>query len=320
MSSDLYSGITSIQLKDFTCVVVVTAVVYDFILIFPSEIDYVWKRPWSWVSTMFIFVRLSFRSRLLRAEANHRRTVFYLLMSWTIVVFLGVMDVLMILRIYAMYNRSRRILVILLVIYILVVVNLAVTTTLYTTTATYVSVTTGSLANYKFCVMTHEAAFLATILPFIPQFILSVLLCSLVVGKFVRESLRMHQAVKRLGLNQFLELFARESILFLSSEANPTLLSLITYIFPYVLAPRFVITVRELHSNMVGGHVDTGFGAVSQRTSMNHTIVFASAGEVLTRGTEMPAGGSTSRAEGAHGWSDDQHAGTTREAADDVCD
>ncbi|KAF9231088.1 hypothetical protein BU15DRAFT_68631 [Melanogaster broomeanus] len=230
----------------------------------------------------------------------------------------AVLLVLMILRIYAMYNRSRSIIVILLVIYIPVLVNLAITTVFYNTPTTYVSVTNLEVVDATFCIMAYKATFLETILRFMPQFILSILLCSLAVGQLVRESLQMHQAVKRWRSNRYLELFAWESILFLSvnlfycvafllnqfgsgSEANPTLLSLISYIFPYVLAPRFVVSVRELHSNMVGRHVDTGFGVVSQCISTNHNIVFTSAEEIVEHGADMVA-----------------DAGTTGEAADGV--
>jgi len=236
-------------------------------------------------------------------------TVLYRLANWTIVVFVGVAYVLLILRIYAMYNRSRRILVILLVIYIPVLVNLTVTTAFYNTHTSYVSVMNLEVVDTKFCVFTYKTTILEAILLLIPQLILSILICSLAVGKLVAESLQMHQAVKQWRLNRFFELFARECILFVSvdfffclasflnafgsgstSTAGRTLLTLVASIFPYVLVPRFVISVRELCSNVVGGHVDTGFGVVSEHISTHHNIVFASAGEMLASGADMAAG------------------------------
>ncbi|KAF9235075.1 hypothetical protein BU15DRAFT_78375 [Melanogaster broomeanus] len=232
-------------------------------------------------------------------------TVFYQLTSWTIVMFLGVVYVLLILRIYAMYNQSRRILVVLLVIYIPVLVNITINVALYNTHTTYVSVINLEVVDIKFCDMAYKSTILEAILLLIPQLIFNILICSLAVGKFVTESLQMHQAVKQWRLNRFLELFARESILFFSVYVRSflslakvtltsrwrarTLLSLVDSIFPYVLAPRFIISVRELHSNMIGGHVDTGFGVVSKCTSINHNIVFASAGEMPARGADMAA-------------------------------
>ncbi|KAF9235073.1 hypothetical protein BU15DRAFT_65151 [Melanogaster broomeanus] len=170
----------------------------------------------------------------------------------------------------------------------------------------------------KFCVFTYKTTILEAILLLIPQLILSILICSLAVGKLVAESLQMHQAVKQWRLNRFFELFARECILFVSVEscfnlpvsdfffclasflnafgsgststAGRTLLTLVASIFPYVLVPRFVISVRELCSNVVGGHVDTGFGVVSEHISTHHNIVFASAGEMLASGADMAAG------------------------------
>ncbi|KIJ06838.1 hypothetical protein PAXINDRAFT_19964 [Paxillus involutus ATCC 200175] len=57
MSAEIQSTLASIQLNDYVSVAIATAVVYDFILTFTNEIEYVWKRPWSWVSTLFVAVR-----------------------------------------------------------------------------------------------------------------------------------------------------------------------------------------------------------------------------------------------------------------------
>ncbi|KAF9225016.1 hypothetical protein BS17DRAFT_61505 [Gyrodon lividus] len=47
----------SLQLDDYKPVVIATAVGYDYILAFPTEIEFVWKRRWSWVSFLFLVVR-----------------------------------------------------------------------------------------------------------------------------------------------------------------------------------------------------------------------------------------------------------------------
>ncbi|KAN0092754.1 hypothetical protein V8E55_003538 [Tylopilus felleus] len=38
-------------------VVIITVVGYDYFLTLSQEIDYVWLRPWTWVSTLFVIVR-----------------------------------------------------------------------------------------------------------------------------------------------------------------------------------------------------------------------------------------------------------------------
>ncbi|KAF8838735.1 hypothetical protein BDN67DRAFT_61404 [Paxillus ammoniavirescens] len=56
-ASEIQSLLAAIQLNDYQSVVIATVVGYDFILTFSDEIEYVWKRPWSWVSMLFIVVR-----------------------------------------------------------------------------------------------------------------------------------------------------------------------------------------------------------------------------------------------------------------------
>ncbi|KAF8424394.1 hypothetical protein L210DRAFT_3653489 [Boletus edulis BED1] len=57
MSSDLKSVLESIVLNDYLSLAVVTAVGYDYILNFSREIEYVWRKPWTWVSTIFVVLR-----------------------------------------------------------------------------------------------------------------------------------------------------------------------------------------------------------------------------------------------------------------------
>ncbi|KAF8449461.1 hypothetical protein L210DRAFT_2664092 [Boletus edulis BED1] len=127
MSSDLQSALELLFLNNYTSIIIVVAVPYDYILTFSKEVEYVWCRPWTWVSTMFVIVRYmglllamltglggsSFVSGPLQVS-----TVIYLAAIWGFLVFLLAADVVMILRVYAMWNQSRTILWILLFIYV----------------------------------------------------------------------------------------------------------------------------------------------------------------------------------------------------------
>ncbi|KAF8548208.1 hypothetical protein OG21DRAFT_1489594 [Imleria badia] len=57
MSSDLQSALELLRMNDYASVVVITAVIYDYFLTFSRELEYVWHRPWTWVSTLFVMVR-----------------------------------------------------------------------------------------------------------------------------------------------------------------------------------------------------------------------------------------------------------------------
>ncbi|KAF8126692.1 hypothetical protein EV363DRAFT_559280 [Boletus edulis] len=53
----IQSALESIILNNDVSLVVVTAVAYDYILNFSREVDYIWCKPWTSVSTIFVIVR-----------------------------------------------------------------------------------------------------------------------------------------------------------------------------------------------------------------------------------------------------------------------
>jgi len=245
--------------------------------------------------------------------------VMNLINIWTSLVFIGAGDLLMILRVYAMYNRSRRILAILLVIYIPTLV-LSITSAAYSTGQKfYLSVL--AVADVKICVMgINDIAHVVTY-AIVALLVIGTLLCILAVAKFVRQSLEMHKALKQWRSDRYTKLFVRESLLYfianlilnvvsyISNSGTPFIvLGILSSVFPFVLGPRFVLSVRELCSYAVE-HVDTGFGAVSHV----NTIMFANPGDdtETTRGE----GGS----EGAQVWSHERDTGMRGKTADGAC-
>ncbi|KAF9225021.1 hypothetical protein BS17DRAFT_60768 [Gyrodon lividus] len=344
MSSDTQSILAGLQFNNYISVAIATAVGYDYILTFPAEIEYVWKRSWSWVSTLFLVVRyVGCLSAMLDAFLGSTfvpgpvvvRTVLDLILDWAPPVFLAIADLLMVLRVYAMYNRSRIILAILLAVYIPTIVLYLVTTGIVDDPKTSLTVSNPEVAGVKFCAatVTQKSTYLFSLYVVIPRFILSILLCIAAVARFVRQSLQMHKAIKQWRSDRYMKLLVRESILYFFANLLYSVASFIenfqtayiflamaSCIFPYVLAPRFVISVRELYSHAVAEHVDTGFGVGSQRRSMNiNTIIFASTGGMPSGDAEPAGGASEVGAEGVHGWSDDRGAETRGDAADAAC-
>jgi len=45
------------QQYDYLILVMLTIVVYDYVLIFSKEVEHIWMKPWSSVSTLFVMVR-----------------------------------------------------------------------------------------------------------------------------------------------------------------------------------------------------------------------------------------------------------------------
>jgi len=57
MASDLRFALEFLQLCDYATIMALSAVGYDYILTFAREVEYIWCRRWTWVSTMFVLVR-----------------------------------------------------------------------------------------------------------------------------------------------------------------------------------------------------------------------------------------------------------------------
>ncbi|KAF9233832.1 hypothetical protein BU15DRAFT_66268 [Melanogaster broomeanus] len=207
---------------------------------------------------------------------------------------------------------ARMILVILLGIYVPTISVLVVSAAIQDNTN--LSVTTTEVAHSQSCITIFNTTPSIVVYTFVPRFILGILLFILAVTQFVRESLEMYKAIKQWRSNRYMELLVRESILYFiayvplspcqakmnsstKSQYSPAsnllynvaclvsvlgmpanlVLTMGAAVVPYVVAPRFVLSVRALHSCVVGNHIDTGFGAGSQRTN-NSSVLFATHG------------------------------------------
>ncbi|KAF8548553.1 hypothetical protein OG21DRAFT_1516190 [Imleria badia] len=58
-SAPLQSALISLQQNNYLTLSIIAAVGYDYVLTFSNEIEYIWSKPWTWVSTLFILVRYS---------------------------------------------------------------------------------------------------------------------------------------------------------------------------------------------------------------------------------------------------------------------
>ncbi|KIJ66441.1 hypothetical protein HYDPIDRAFT_26792 [Hydnomerulius pinastri MD-312] len=130
---------------------------------------------------------------------------------------------------------------------------------------------------------------------YIPRIVLSLLLCILPVIQFVRHSVEMRKALGTWRANRYMKLLAGQCILYfgvnlLANVVEPLGLTLpnnvqvpiavLCLTLTFVLAPRFIISVRELHSR--AQHVDSGFGLGTQRLSLNgEDMAFASVEETV---------------------------------------
>jgi len=189
----------------------------------------------------------------------------------------------MILRVYAMWNRSRMILSILLFLYVVQTIIIVVWDGIYDNPA-HILVTIGQVLNLSFC---HNS-FIdipATVQMYriAPRLALAATLVILAISQTLKQSFEMYKVTKQWQPNRYMQKLVGDGILYfivnvlyhidyvLASVAAPTnntrlFLTVFLYILFYTLIPRLIISIRELYDHDIRGrfHIDTGFGVVSQ--------------------------------------------------------
>ncbi|KAF8130842.1 hypothetical protein EV363DRAFT_1334707 [Boletus edulis] len=204
--------------------------------------------------------------------------------SWAFIVFLSATlmcdIVMMILRVYPMWNRSR--------------------TILYT----HLSVTLAQVLDLSFC--NRYSLCNAT-----PRVVLAAALVIFAVSQTLKQSFEMYKATKQWQPNRYMQKLVGDGILYffvyvlyqidfvLTLAVAPTnntlvFLGVFLYVAFYILVPRFIISVRELYDHDVRGrfHTDTGFGVQLQSSAGLDTTMSAM---VFVDGNQSPeVGGTTS--------------------------
>jgi len=196
----------------------------------------------------------------------------------------------MILRVYAMWNRSKTIFVLLLFIYVPQVLVNVVWELVYARPGGTLSVTVDQVLNYKSC--TYSTTAPPGMYRTIPRFVLGSALLILAVIPTLTHSAEMHKLTKRWHTNRPMKLLVKEgsayfivNLLFnivnaiqISSPELTLLVDSITYALCCVIMPRFIMAIRELYDrNSRDGWrgVDTGFGVFSVPASGGNEDVSA---------------------------------------------
>ncbi|KAI9571040.1 hypothetical protein HD554DRAFT_2327130 [Boletus coccyginus] len=295
MSSDLQSALEAQQMNNYACFALLTTVLYDYVLTFSSEVHYIWVRkqqlsskvkvhysPIAQVLDLGLHIVCPGGSTFIPGPVRVS-TATYLLSDWTFPIFLSAADLVMILRVYAMWNQSKWILWVLLFIYVPTVIFSFVFVGIYNDPNTYLSVTVVQVLDFSVCSASFNGPSTLYLYTTIPGVTLGVALFNLALFKTLKQSVQMYRATKQWQPNKYMQLLLREGFFYFFVY---TLTTITTYLsqndlgltlFP--MMPRFIISVRELYDHNLHAcwqGVDTGFGIFSQPTA---SISFA---EVVT--------------------------------------
>ncbi|KAF8551159.1 hypothetical protein OG21DRAFT_1513128 [Imleria badia] len=223
-ASAIQSALTGLQQNNYGSLAMPIAIGYDCVLTFSNEIEYIWSKPWTWVSTLFIIVRYFglFNAIVTRSQVGSSFLpgpekvckILYIMSNWTYALFLSAADFTMILRVWAMYNRSRLLLSALLVLFCLQII-FAVLTLAINNDVMILSVATGQILQFSFCVIQPPAALaIWTKVGSVLQMTQGAVLCILAIVQCVRQSLRMHHATKEWQLSRYMILLVKQGVLY----------------------------------------------------------------------------------------------------------
>ncbi|KAF9232306.1 hypothetical protein BU15DRAFT_81397 [Melanogaster broomeanus] len=290
MASDPQSILGPIQLSDYLSVASATIISHDYILTFSNEVEYVWNRPWTLVSVMYIVLRYL---GLLVVMVESFGTAMFLFTAWGGNIFSIVIHLVFILRVYAMYNRSRIVLGILLFVYIPTTISILVLFGIINNPKThFLSITDVEVVNMELCTSSYNGGTKLIISQRVLSTVVNGVLCSFAIVQCIRYSLEMHKVLGKWQSNRYMKLLVQESILYFVMILLINIIALIQTLAtlsgtvqlmlvvlssfpPYIVGPHLILSVREFHSRILGEHIDSGFGLHSQRFSTSRGIIFA---------------------------------------------
>jgi hypothetical protein len=213
-------------------------------------------------------------------------TAIYLVLVWVSFIFFAAADLVMILRVYAMWNQSKRVFYILLFMYVAQVILSFVARDIYSPNTTYLSVTVVQIMDFSFCNISFNDAPSPLLLGATAlQFVFSVMLFILAVIPTLKESVVLYKATRQWQPNNYMQQLMQDGILyFLANIINNITLAwlqnditlnstsqlvlvFLNYTTVCPIMPRFIISVRELYDRSLRGRghgIDTGFGVSSQ--------------------------------------------------------
>ncbi|KAG2037995.1 hypothetical protein BDR03DRAFT_357355 [Suillus americanus] len=121
--------INSSRIASYFLVAASAGVMYDWALTLGQEVELLWRQRWSLMTVMYLSLRylgilyavLNILFDVLTIPVTDTVSrIMYLTMSWVDVVVLAIMGVIMIARLHAMYQQSRRLLVFLIIVFLAV--------------------------------------------------------------------------------------------------------------------------------------------------------------------------------------------------------
>lgn len=264
------SDVFGLLWNDNISVATITLISYDYLLLLDKEIQYVWKRPWSRMSILYLIVRYfglvlallwGFWGGLLYMPESpcYNLIVF---MEWGYSAYSCIAEVILIWRLYALYNRSKLLLRILLGLFLpIVAASIGADVFLYSRPSMFF-VNEIITPDATYCTFLFRTGFRPATywsIPMISFDVLLVILAAAKLGNHIKErkELKMRpnssiSMIVRLHIVCFvLNLMSQIFLVVLWANISipvTNIAELFNSVVPYILAPRLTISIWDTHA------------------------------------------------------------------------
>ncbi|KAF8442237.1 hypothetical protein L210DRAFT_3536113 [Boletus edulis BED1] len=209
--------------------------------------------------------------------------------------------VVMILRVWAMYGRSKLVLGVLLASFFLEIVSLVLTAAIQSDPRN-LSAATIHILDFTGCTV-DPTSFIWGKINSVLQITHGTAMLAFAIVKFAQQSLETYRLTRQWHLNRYISMLVKQGIFYFFAVFMFNLINelaaagilqnygwqlIVTIILQYVpvftLTPRFIMGIRELYAHDTGvrcsGGIDTGFGLQSYSRDADGTVmVFAGVGQ-----------------------------------------
>lgn len=262
-------------------VAAIALISYEYLILLEKEVEYVWKRPWSLMSCLYLVVR--YFGLFLAMVCACWGGLLYIpespcydlivLIEWGFSVYFCFAEVILIWRLYAICNQSKLVLHVLVGLFVpIVALYIGIDIYLYSRRSVF-SVKEIIAPDAKYCTLSFHIGPMLAIYTSIPIMCYDILLVVLAVFTLVKHY--MEQRRIKMRPNTYMVMIVRYHIMYFALNLTNQILLVILWadiptpamslaeLFngtaPFILAPRLIISIWDTHANDECVHVSTTF-------------------------------------------------------------
>ncbi|KAG1738979.1 hypothetical protein EDB19DRAFT_867705 [Suillus lakei] len=262
-------------------VAAIALISYEYLILLDREVEYVWRRPWSLMSCLYLAVRylglfLAMVCACWGGLLYMPESVSYdiiVLIEWGFSVYFCFAEVILIWRLYAICNQSKLVLYVLVGLFIpIVALSIGIDIFLYSRRDVF-SVQEIITPNATYCTMRFKIGPMPAIYTSIPIVCYDILLVIMAVATLVKH-LREQRKIK-MRPNTYMVMIVRYHIMYFALNLTNQILLVVLWVgmptpamslselfngtAPFILAPRLIISIWDTHANDECVHVSTTF-------------------------------------------------------------